>query len=194
MFNRSFLAEVHRGQHVLQKMHCPGHCLPVVFYFSRRGNYCHQVLPRKPHNNPFPVFNWEEKKKKRTKGFFEILLLICVKVAQISKYVAAKSYWKSWGGVGEGFFFLCMRAKCCCFHTVISNWNIKWFSYHSVCRYIDFVLKEDCLKGWLHLFVVRSRQWMKQLLCVMQQMQNPILLAYAARYQVALPLLCLSSF
>lgn len=37
------------------------------------------------------------------KGFFEILLLLCVKVAQISKSVAAKSDWTSWGE-GGGFF------------------------------------------------------------------------------------------
>lgn len=80
-----------------------------------------KCYPESPTTIHFLSLTEKKKKKKRTKGFFEILLLICVKVAQISKYVAAKSYWKSWGGVGEGFFFLCMRAKCCCFHTVISN-------------------------------------------------------------------------
>lgn len=182
---RSFLAEVHRGQHVLEKTHCPEHCLPVTFpffIFLEGVIMAIKCYPEDPHNNLFPVFNWKKKKKtnKETKGFFEILLLICVKVAQISKYVAAKSYWTSWGEGGG--FFLCMRAKCCCFHTVISNWNSKWFSYHCVCRYIDFVLKEDCLKGLTaNLFVGRSGQRPKQLLCVTQRLQKPFSLVPRAR-------------
>lgn len=57
---RSFLAEVHRGQHVLEKTHCPEHCLPVTFpffIFLEGVIMAIKCYPEDPHNNLFPVFN-----------------------------------------------------------------------------------------------------------------------------------------
>lgn len=68
------------------------------FYFLEGGITAIECDPE----NPTMIYFLSLTEKKTTKGFSKILLLICVKVAQISKYVAAKQV----GGRGEVFSFV----------------------------------------------------------------------------------------
>lgn len=62
-----------RREHVSEKMHCPEHCLPGTFFIFLEGFIIAiKCYPENPTTIHFLSLTEKEKKKKRTKGFFEI--------------------------------------------------------------------------------------------------------------------------
>lgn len=97
------------------------------FYFSRRGNYCHQVLPRKPHNNPFPVFNWEEKKKKEQKASSRFYFLFVWKLPKFLSMLQQNLTGRVGVGWGKVFFFFVWEQSAVAFTLLFQTETLSGF-------------------------------------------------------------------